>query len=593
MKHVHIKEEPLQMKIIDAYFIVRAVTTLIGFILFYTNYFYFTRYGVLTYISFMFEDLTIYAISPLIPLLHALAFGVAYWGLRKDIGIARLLAILLLFIDVFAFPIGTIISIAMIIYLALPATARFFTPIAKQNIYYRGIGMGILAISLAGFFMTSGMTETVMPATEEPMPMLSALDKIDEEIDIEREEKVDVIVEMLYTTSMMQAVNMQSVVLQEVQLLGGELLGSTYKTVNAINTEIDADRLEELATNPNVKRIIKNEPVVKLMFLEGSEEEYVWEPVRKIWAGNVTATGKGIVIAIVDSGINEDVKWLQRDGRSIVIESFELHGDWVHWHGTAVAGCIASQHPEFPGVAPDVDLLDVEVFLPTGQATYFDIIRGWEWVVDWKESNPDRYVICSNSLGVPTKIPGILDTALDNMVLRYDIPMVVASGNEYPRFHVTSPGMARYALTVGAVDSQGRIADFSGRGPVAGGIKKPDVVALGVNVHTINPDGFVITPSGTSFATPIVSGALALLIEDNQDYGVEQLYDAIRNGAEDVGETGFDDVYGYGIADLEGAELALTGEKPSRYYLYMFALMPIIALAILFYPELDKLLALY
>jgi len=632
----YVKKEPIPMKIIDAYFLIRTITSFLGVILFLTNYFYITRFGiVLQSFSFMFGELTLFAISPLIPLLHGIAFAVAFRGLRKDIGIARLLAIVLLFIDVFAFPVGTVLCLGMIVYLAHPATVKYFTPIAKKNIYYRAIGLGIIAISLVGFFFTSGLSDSVLIQTEEPKIMMSAEDKIDNTIDITSDETVEVIVELSYSTSMMQSVSLQSVLLQDIMLMGGEPQGSVYRVLNAIDTKISADKLVEIAKNPNVKRIIKNEPVIQLWGFQSNDnatmmrgesfddcdgdgipnykdsdwdglpcsEAYVWEPIRKLWGISPDNTGKGIVIAVVDSGIDASIPALQRDGKSVVIDSYELYGDWVHWHGTAVASVIASQgteeYPNVKGIAPGVDLLDVEVFLPSGQATYFDIIKGWEWVVNWKEAHPDRFVICSNSLGVPSKTIGILDVCADNMALLYGIPMVVASGNMNPQYRICSPGMGRYVLTVGAVDENGHIAPFSCRGPAPEGIKKPDVCALGVDVPAFEPSDslFPDVPkevSGTSFSTPIVAGAIALLVEKNpQGYSIQQIYDAIRNGAKDAGPKGFDYDYGYGIVNLEGAILSLKSEKPTRYYVYMFALLPLIGIVLMFYPEIDRKLAFY
>lgn len=607
MKHKYIKEEPLPMHAIDAYFAIHMVTLLIGVLLYYMNYFYLTKFSAITYISFMFDDLLIYAVSPIIPLLHALAFGVAFVGLRKDIGIVRFMAIVLLFIDIFAVPVGTVISIIIIIYLALPSTARFFTPIGKKTTTYRAIGVGLLAVSLVGFVFTSGISSTVLPSSEQPMPMLSAIDKVSG-IDISTGENIDVIVELWGTSSTMQAVEMQSAVLQSIQTAGGTIEGRTTRVVNAINTKVNSDYLLAIASNPNVKKIIKNEPVVKLMYVDQTAEMEARNPnniswigeIRKIW-GDPQTTGKGIVIAIVDSGIDDSIEALQRNGKSVVIDKFLIYGEYVHWHGTAVASCIASQgtdmYPELMGVAPGVDLLNVEVFLPSGVANPFDILKGWEWVAEWKVEHPDKFVICSNSLGVPASEPGILDVGADNMVLRYGIPMVVASGNEAPKYHVCSPGMGRYVLTVGAVDQFGALAPFSCTGVgMPSGLKKPDVCALGVDVPAFQPhDTFppVKSVSGTSFSTPIVAGMMALLYEAHPGYDASQLCDAIRNGAKDAGVKGFDNEYGYGIADLYGASTAISSEKPSRYYIYMFAMLPIIAIVIMFYPEIDKKLNLY
>jgi subtilisin family serine protease len=599
----YVEEEPLPMKAVDAYFFLRTALALIGFVLYFSDKFYLTRYNVLSYVGFMFEDLTIYHVSPIIPLIHAIAFGVCFIGLRRDIGIVRLLAVLLLFIDIFAIPVGTVISIIIIIYLLLPSTVKYFHPISEKTSMYRVVGIAILAFAIVGFFFTSGISENVIPMSESPNLMLTAMDKVSSiNLTSESGKSVNVVIELWYTSSLMQSVEMQGAVLQSVSLMGGEVHNTTHNVLNAIIATVPADNLTDIAMNPNVKEIVEDKPVIQLMGFVSpqSTSSYVLEPIKNLLnisiIGN-TANGKGIVVAVVDSGIDDSIPAMQRNGKSIVIDKYTLYGDYVVWHGTSVAGCIASQDKEYPGVAPGVSLLNVEVFMPSGQATYSDIIKGWEWVVNWKEAHPDKFVICSNSLGLPAspEIPGILDTAVDNIVLRYGIPMVIASGNFNPQYGICSPGMAQYGLTVGAVDSSGKIAPFSCRGPVFGE-KKPDVCALGVDIAGFQPhDVFPsIKPvSGTSFSTPIVAGVLALLAEKHPNYNVFQLYDAIRNGATHVSPTGFDNDYGYGIVNLAGAELSLNTEKPSRDYVYIFALLPIIGLAVMFYPELDERLNLY
>src|SRR2546430_8794832 len=101
--------------------------------------------------------------------------------------------------------------------------------------------------------------------------------------------------------------------------------------------------------------------------------------------------------------------------------------------------------------------------------------------------------------------------------------VVTAAGNDGPGFRtLVTPGDADSVITVGAEDSLGTLAGFSSRGPTADGRLKPDLTAPGVLVCALNGPNTVRRLSGTSFATPLVAAAAALL---------KQLHPALGPGA--------------------------------------------------------------
>ncbi|MFI5734283.1 S8 family serine peptidase [Kribbella sp. NPDC051587] len=121
-------------------------------------------------------------------------------------------------------------------------------------------------------------------------------------------------------------------------------------------------------------------------------------------------------------------------------------------------------------------------------------------------------------------------------------PLVVAAGNEGPRAGtVDSPGSADAALTVGAVDKQDQLADFSSVGPRVGdGAVKPDVTAPGVDIVAARSKAATIgTPvgdkylqlSGTSMATPHTAGAVAILAQEHPEWKAPELKAAITGSA--------------------------------------------------------------
>ena len=568
----------------------KAVCGIIGILLFLLNIPWPNQLMVL------FGDLAIYRTSIILVMILSIFYFFIFFGLSIHSPLARMGSIAVLIIDLFIFPIGTIIAIAMIVYLLTPYASEYFKPIASKNLPFRALGMIVVIASLAAFLVTTGMiagfVETVGGYPASNMMLSSKIQGIDET------GEVDVIIELTGGTT--QAVSQQNVVIQTINMLGGETRGRIFRNVNAIQVSIDSSQLQTLAADPNIKRII---PVEIIVTPVADWDRYAVVPqlentgtildVDKLW--DMGQTGDGIVVAIVDTGINEDMEWLQRDGHSVVIDSYELYDDWVHWHGTSCASCIASQNPQYLGIAPDADILDVEVFQPAYGgvgASNWDILQGWEWVASWK-AQTGRFVICTNSFGAPSDLcggwsnPCILCEAANNMVTVHNIPMVIASGNHYPNENsrVNCPGQARYALTVGATDDYNTIASFSNIGPTTDGNAKPDVVAPGVNINTFDADGDLISVCGTSFSTPIVAGVMACIAEGNTEYDAIQYEKAIKNSAKDLGPSGFDYSYGYGLVDGDNALIALGNEIPSKSYTYIVSILPFVGFGIATYPE--------
>jgi len=584
-------EKEMPIKIITLYFIAKVAFGIVGIALFLTHIIWPSQIMVL------FGDLSIYRASVVYIGVLIVFYALVAYGLSLRHPLARMGAIVLLVVDFFIFPVGTVIASAMIIYLLTPYAAECFKPISPRYLPFRAIGTAVVAVSMVGFLVTTGLLAGFGEAVGGYPASTTAFSiKIQ---DVEEVGEVDVIVEL--TGSMAQAVSQQNIVMQEITTLGGEVTGRVFQTVNAMRVSIDAAQLQPLAVNPNVERIVPVEVYVfpvdwdRQVILPQVENTNVILGVDKLW--DMGYTGDGIVVAVVDTGINEDMKWLQRDGKSVVIDSYERYGDWVHWHGTACASCIASQNPEYLGMAPDADLLDVEVFLPSGGASNWDIIKGWEWVANWK-ARTGRFVICTNSFGAPPQYTGcggwdrpcIMCEAVNNMVINHNIPMVIAAGNHYPDENprVNCPGQSRYALTVGATDDNNVIASFSNIGPTADGKRKPDVVAPGVKIHMFDDHGNLITASGTSFSCPLTAGVMACIAEGNTGYDGVQYEDVIRDSAVDLGVNGFDYSYGYGLVDGDGALNALGDETPRGSYTYIFAILPFVGVGIATYPEWGK-----
>ncbi|MEU9256482.1 S8 family serine peptidase [Streptomyces sp. NPDC048270] len=277
-------------------------------------------------------------------------------------------------------------------------------------------------------------------------------------------------------------------------------------------------------------------------------------------------TGQGVKVAVLDTGVDEthpDLKGVETAQKNFSgsPDSLDRHGHGTHVAST-VAGSGAGSGGSRKGVAPGVRILDGKVLGDDGFGSYSDIVSGMQWAVDQGAK------IVSMSIG------GYDDPGVDPMEdavarLSGQALFVVAAGNDGDGARtVNSPGSAPAALTVGAVDKQDRIADFSSRGPTVDGESKPDVTAPGVDITAAQStqsgyppgDGYQ-TMSGTSMATPHVAGAAALLLQQHPAWSGAQLKALLTGSAKPDPALGAND-QGAGRADLARAATAFVVSEP-------------------------------
>ncbi|MDR7071767.1 S8 family peptidase [Fictibacillus barbaricus] len=222
--------------------------------------------------------------------------------------------------------------------------------------------------------------------------------------------------------------------------------------------------------------------------------------------------GGTVVVAVLDTGcdINHpELKDRIAGGRNFVDSNPDDYTD-AHYHGTHVAGTIAATLNEagVAGVAPEVKLLICRVLGKDGSGSYQGIIDAIDYAVKWRGENDERVRVISMSLGGPEDVPE-LHESIQRAVLE-DVLVVCAAGNEGDNKENTDefayPGAYKEVVEVGAVDEKMKLAPFSNTND------EIDLVAPGVNVISTYPGNKYAKLSGTSMATPHVSGAAALLI---------------------------------------------------------------------------------
>ncbi|MBR60601.1 MAG: hypothetical protein CMA84_05230 [Euryarchaeota archaeon] len=362
------------------------------------------------------------------------------------------------------------------------------------------------------------------------------------------------------------------------------------------------------------------------------------------WMLNVS--GKGVNIALTDTGVDEEhpglqgkfvagydaVCYLHSDPSCSAGGFRETDGtfnpDDAHQHGTACMGMAAAtgfeadgSQSEYYGSAPDAKTIDVRIGTDVGagpfenylisQDIYESAMNGLQWILDnkdteWQGAEEADYGIdiISLSWGITSHETGGSDgedmhSRLLNEAMESGITVSVAAGNDGPNNDgLSGMGSSSLSITVGATDdnntvdrSDDTIASYSSRGerrdngdnnPI--NELKPEITAPGSNI--IQAEGCVSDPqnpcnnflggdasdntytsrgSGTSYATPSVSGIIALIIEANPDLSPLAIKEVLKQTAERRGEPSAPDIdpywnrdFGYGMVDARAAvELAI------------------------------------
>jgi serine protease AprX len=347
---------------------------------------------------------------------------------------------------------------------------------------------------------------------------------------------------------------------------------------NSLACTVPVSLVPELAVRSDIREIHLDEvftlPKVSGSSTTSSEWNLQMVHAPEMWATG--ATGSGVVVASMDSGVDSAHADLNQRWRGGANSWFDPSGQHrspydASGHGTQVTGLLVggSAGGTAIGLAPDAKWIAVKIFNDSGYASLSGIHSGFQWLLDpdGDSSTNDPPDVVNSSWGFPSRLNRCYDEfAQDISVLRAaGIAVVFAAGNNGPQAPSSeSPADNAGALAVGAVTSGSTIADFSGRGPAAcDGSVFPEAVAPGVGVRTADLTfGGVIplsytTVSGTSFAAPHVAGAVALLWSAHPAASLSAIEQAIEMSAVDLGATGADDTYGFGLLDIVAADALL------------------------------------
>uniref|UniRef100_A0A1A9V2Z8 Membrane-bound transcription factor site-1 protease n=1 Tax=Glossina austeni TaxID=7395 RepID=A0A1A9V2Z8_GLOAU len=227
-----------------------------------------------------------------------------------------------------------------------------------------------------------------------------------------------------------------------------------------------------------------------------------------LWQQGIT--GKGVKVAVFDTGLAKSHPHFRNVKERTNWTNEKYFDDGVS-HGTFVAGVIASSK-ECLGFAPDVELHIFRVFT-NNQVSYTS------WFLDAFNYAMFRKI---NILNLSIGGPDFMDYPFVDKVLELSankVIMVSAIGNDGPLYGtLNNPGDQSDVIGVGGVNSEGKVAKFSSRGmstweiPRGYGRVKPDIITHGSQVKGSNVGGGCRSLSGTSVASPVIAGALALIL---------------------------------------------------------------------------------
>ncbi len=283
----------------------------------------------------------------------------------------------------------------------------------------------------------------------------------------------------------------------------------------------------------------------KIVFVtENVPKDYVSYGLSLIGAETMwnRTKGENAVVAVVDTGI--DYKHPELKDRVVGGKDFTGSKDFMddNGHGTHVAGIIAASGKKISGVAPRCNLLAIKALDKGGGGSDEDVADGIAWAVE------NGAEVISMSFGSSDPSP-VVRQAL-KFAYRKGAVLIAASGNEgdenIESDTVDYPAKYPETIAVAAVDAKKIVAPFSSKGPAV------DVAGPGVDIYSTYLGGKYVYLSGTSMATPYISGAAALILSDSKRVTGHKMTPAeVKNylimHTEDLGPKGKDNAYGYGL----------------------------------------------
>ncbi|MGH9032674.1 MAG: S8 family serine peptidase [Acidimicrobiia bacterium] len=326
-------------------------------------------------------------------------------------------------------------------------------------------------------------------------------------------------------------------------------------TSTPVANEAEAEAVAEAAAADGDLVVVEPDSVVSAEAMPPDDEffepeQYAFDLIDYVgtWddAYSGPRSGAGQTVAVLDTGVQASHPDLD-DGRVLAGAAFGQPGaatEDPHGHGTRIAGIVAAETDNMmegiAGAAPAADILPVKVLDANGKGFSSHVADGLKWAAE------NGATIINLSLGGPTPSDAVL------FMVRYavsskGVPVISSSGNSGKCGAPAFPAAYSEVVAVGSTDQTNQWASFSTTGPYV------DLVAPGVAIRSTLNNGAYGDSTGTSFSTPYVAAAAAIVRATHPGFDANQVIFRLVTTANDLGPPGWDPHFGFGIVNMPAA----------------------------------------
>jgi len=316
----------------------------------------------------------------------------------------------------------------------------------------------------------------------------------------------------------------------------------TLTIINSVAAELPPKAIAALERHPSVASVY---PDLEAHILEAEANAIIG--ANTLHQSPLLNTGNGVTVAVLDTGGTPDHPMFS--GKTISCVSIFTFGpdtvcDDLHGHGTHVAGISVGNgigNLASKGVAPDADLVSVKVLDRTGSGSFSGIIAGMQYVVNEGSAKIINLSLGTGPVGNGGDCPGYY-LPMDNAIaaaISANVTVVASAGNSGNELNkgVGYPACNVQVIAVAATDDNDNKASFSS---IGGALESHGISAPGVSIYSSVPatganccsdPSLYKHLSGTSMASPVVAGTIALLLYQNPDLSPADVKDALFSTA--------------------------------------------------------------